>query len=214
MDNKPKLLDSAVENPLWIVFLGACPALASTTGLLPALAMGIAVIVIMLVSGLILSALRNVIPQSAKIPAGLLVTAFITGAVQMLMSAFLPKAAQNISLYIAVLAVDLLICGSAVDYSANNKAASAAWDSLIWGLRFLVVLIVTALIREVFGSAQIAGLAIPFMEDFTVPVLTKAPGGFFVLAVVCAIFSSCRPLNRENASGHFASDAAGKSENA
>ena len=72
----------------------------------------------------------------------------------------------------------------------------------------------TALIREVFGSAQIAGLAIPFMEDFTVPVLTKAPGGFFVLAVVCAIFSSCRPLNRENAAGHFAADAAGKSENA
>lgn len=213
MDNKPKILDCAAENPLWIVFLGACPALAATTGVLPALAMGIAVLLVMLISGIILSALHKLIPQQAKIPAGILVVAFIAAAVQMLMSAFLPKISQTISLYIAVLAVDLLIYAGAADY-AELTIGENVTNSLIWGVRFLVVLLATGLIREVFGSAAFAGLSIPFMKDFAIAVLNKAPGGFFILAIVCAIFSSFRPLKCEKASAGFACEAAGKSENA
>ena len=140
MDNKPKLLDSAVENPLWIVFLGACPALASTTGLLPALAMGIAVIVIMLVSGLILSALRNVIPGFLAIPVFVAIILVLVYVLELVAGKVFKK---SLGFWFPVIALNSAVLGLAVN-TLELDFVSAIFTALGSGLGFLLALFVFA----------------------------------------------------------------------
>jgi len=198
----------AVKNdPSWILFLGACPALAASAGVKTALGMGIAVLVLMVLSTLVLSALRKCIPACAKIPATALVAAFLAAAVQMLMGAFLPKVAQTVPAYIAVLAVDLLVF-AAGDNAADSKLGSALGYSVKCAVCFIVVVVITAVIREALGAGEFFGMEIPFLAEYNIPVLAKAPGAFFVLAIVAAIAKNVKAPEQKN--GFAAKAAAGK----
>ena len=194
------------KDPSWILFLGACPALAASAGVRTALGMGAAVIVLMILSALVLSALRKCIPACAKIPAAVLVVAFLAAAVQLLLGAFLPKVAQALPVYAAVLAVDLLVF-AAGENALENKVGKSVCYASRWGIYFLVVVAVTAVIREVFGAGEFFGMEIPFLCDHTVDVLAKAPGAFFVLAIVAAIAKNVKAPGLEEG---FAFKAAGK----
>ena len=174
------------KDPSWILFLGACPALAASAGVKTALGMGAAVLVLTVLSALVLCALRRFIPSCVKLAAALLVAAFLAAAVQMLMGAFLPKAAQAIPMYLAVLAVDMLIF-AAGENASDVKLGAAVLDSVKVSVYFAVVVVITAVIREVFGAGEFFGMEIPFLSQYSVPVLAKAPGAFFVLAIVAAM---------------------------
>ena len=179
--SEKKLCCVIAENPLLILFLGACTAMGATTTLLGAVAMGVAALIVMVLSSLVITALKNVIPQCARIPAVVIVVTGFVSIVQMLMNALLPEVYQMLGIYLAVAAVDLLIFGTA-DESCVVRAGKN-------GLRFLVILVVMGLVREVLGNGSVAGFDIPFLADYTIPVMAKAPGGFVVYSFVAAVVS-------------------------
>jgi len=179
--SEKKLCCVIAENPLLILFLGACTAMGATTTLLGAVAMGVAALIVMVLSALVITALKKVIPACARIPAVVIIVTGFVSIVQMLMNAFLPEIYQMLGIYVAVAAVDLLIFGTA-DESCVVRAVKN-------GLRFLVILVIMGLIREVLGSGSVAGFDIPFLADYTIPVMTKAPGGFVVYSILAAVVS-------------------------
>lgn len=179
--SEKKLCCVIAENPLLILFLGACTAMGATTTLLGAVAMGVAALVVMVLSALVITALKKVIPECARIPAVVIIVTGFVSIVQMLMNAFLPEIYQMLGIYVAVAAVDLLIFGTA-DESCVVRAVKN-------GLRFLVILVIMGLVREVLGSGSVAGFDIAFLADYTIPVMTKAPGGFVVYSVLAAVIS-------------------------
>ena len=179
--SEKKLCCVIAENPLLILFLGACTAMGATTTLLGAVAMGVAALVVMVLSALVITALKKVIPECARIPAVVIIITGFVSIVQMLMNAFLPEIYQMLGIYVAVAAVDLLIFGTA-DESCVVRAVKN-------GLRFLVILVIMGLVREVLGSGSVAGFDIAFLADYTIPVMTKAPGGFVVYSILAAVIS-------------------------
>ena len=179
--SEKKLCCVIAENPLLILFLGACTAMGATTTLLGAVAMGVAAIIVMVLSALVITALKKVIPECARIPAVVIIVTGFVSIVQMLMNAFLPEIYQMLGIYVAVAAVDLLIFGTA-DESCVVRAVKN-------GLRFLVILVIMGLVREVLGSGSVAGFDIAFLADYTIPVMTKAPGGFVVYSILAAVIS-------------------------
>jgi electron transport complex protein RnfE len=179
--SEKKLCCVIAENPLLILFLGACTAMGATTTLLGAVAMGVAALVVMVLSALVITALKKVIPECARIPAVVIIVTGFVSIVQMLMNAFLPEIYQMLGIYVAVAAVDLLIFGTA-DESCVVRAVKN-------GLRFLVILVIMGLVREVLGSGSVAGFDIAVLADYTIPVMTKAPGGFVVYSILAAVIS-------------------------
>ena len=179
--SEKKLCCVIAENPLLILFLGACTAMGATTTLLGAVAMGVAALIVMVLSALVITALKKGIPECARIPAVVIIVTGFVSIVQMLMNAFLPEIYQMLGIYVAVAAVDLLIFGTA-DESCVVRAVKN-------GLRFLVILVIMGLVREVLGSGSVAGFDIAFLADYSIPVMTKAPGGFVVYSILAAVIS-------------------------
>ena len=190
--NSPKLLEAIGANPVLVLFLGACPALALTADVRSALAIGLAVLAVMLLSSLVIGALRKLIPQSARLATGVLVTAAFASAADMLMNAYLPGTYKMMSLYLAVVAVDLLAFGSA-ENAAKIGLGKGLANALLTGIYFTVVVLVVAAVRELFGAGSFAGNEIAFLKDHAVPLLSQASGGFMILAFAAAVVNKlCR----------------------
>lgn len=190
--NSPKLLEAIGANPVLVLFLGACPALALTADVRSALAIGLAVLAVMLLSSLVIGALRKLIPQSARLAAGVLVTAAFASAADMLMNAYLPGTYKMMSLYLAVVAVDLLAFGSA-ENAAKTGLGKGLANALLTGICFTVVVLVVAAVRELFGAGSFAGNEIAFLKDHAVPLLSQASGGFMILAFAASVVNKlCR----------------------
>lgn len=190
--NSPKLLEAIGANPVLVLFLGACPALALTADVRSALAIGLAVLAVMLLSSLVIGALRKLMPQSARLAAGVLVTAAFASAADMLMNAYLPGTYKMMSLYLAVVAVDLLAFGSA-ENAAKAGLGKGLANALLTGIYFTVVVLVVAAVRELFGAGSFAGNEIAFLKDHAVPLLSQASGGFMILAFAAAVVNKlCR----------------------
>ena len=182
-----ELKKNVAGNALLILLLGACPAMGATTTVLGAAGIGIAVLAVMLLSCILLTVLKKAIPECARVPAAVLVIAGFASLVQMVMNAFLPEMYQLMGVYAAVVAVDLLVFGVVEE---NNASVAAAIKT---GLRFVVIVLIMGVIREVLGSASIAGVELAFLANYKIPLLTKAPGGFIVLAIVAGVVSKLHP---------------------
>lgn len=208
---KPKgsLRRAVSDNPVLILFLGACPAMAQTTSVLAALGMGAAVLAVLLLSGIVISALRRVIPEQVKLPAYVIIIAAVVSIVQMLMNAFLPRVYQMLGVYLAVTAVDLLVFDRAETCAGERGIGAAVADSLAVGLGFAAALACMAAVRELFGSGTFAGLSVPFLETHKISLLTRAPGGFLVFSLFAAIVNARRPAGCGAARKGLARAAAG-----
>lgn len=190
--NSPKLLEAIGANPVLVLFLGACPALALTADVRSALAIGLAVLAVMLLSSLVMGALSKLIPQGARLAAGVLVTAAFASAADMLMNAYLPGTYKMMGLYLAVVAVDLLAFGSA-ENAAKASLGKGLANALLTGIYFTVVVLVVAAVRELFGAGSFAGNEIAFLKDHAVPLLSQASGDFMILAFAAAVVNKlCR----------------------
>ena len=183
-----ELKKNVAGNALLILLLGACPAMGATTTVLGAVGIGIAVLAVMLLSCILLTALKKAIPECARVPAAVLVIAGFASLVQMVMNAFLPEVYQMTGIYLAVAAVNLLVFGTGEDAGKGSVGAAVA-DALKTGLRFVVILAIMGAVREVLGEGSFAGMDIPFLQNYTIPVLTKAPGGFIVYSILAAVVS-------------------------
>ena len=134
------------ENPVLVLFLGACPAMAASTSVISALGMGAAVLVVMLLSNMLIYALHNAIPKSARLSANILIITAVVSAVQMLMNALLPNVYQMLGVYLAVVAVDLMVYSSAED-AVERSFGKSIVNSLLTGLGFAAAMFVMAAVR-------------------------------------------------------------------
>ena len=178
-----------IENPVLILVLGTCPTLATSTSIISAVSMGLAATIVLICSNVVISALRNVIPDVVRIPCYIVVIAGFVTAVQLLLQAFLPDIYDMLGVYLALIVVNCIILGRAEMFARKNGVLDSAIDGLGMGLGFLLALFVMAFIREVFGAGSFAGIEIPFMQAIKIPVLTKAPGGFLVYGIVIAVMN-------------------------
>ena len=180
-----------LENPVLVLVLGTCPTLAMTNSIVSALGMGIAATIVLICSNVVISALRNVIPATVRIPSYIVIIAGFVTAVQLVMHAYLPSLYDMMGVYLALIVVNCIILGRAEMFASKNSVVDSAFDGLGMGLGFLLALFAMALIREVIGAATFAGYPIPFFNEkgYYLSILTKAPGGFLVYGILIAIIN-------------------------
>lgn len=176
-----------LENPVFVLILGTCPTLATTTTLIGAIGMGLAATAVLICSNAVISLLRKVIPDSVRIPCYIVIIAGFVTLVQMFIHGFLPALYDMLGVYLALITVNCIILGRAEMFAGKNSVGKSMLDGIGMGLGFTLALISMALIREVFGAGTFFGLTVPFLSDYKIELLTKAPGGFMVYGIMIAV---------------------------
>ena len=189
------------ENPVLVLILGTCPTLAVTNNVFGAFGMGIAAMLVLICSNFLISLLRKVIPDNVRIPCYIVIIAGFVTVVQMLVHAFFPDLYEMLGVYLALIVVNCIILGRAEMFASKNSVGKSVLDGVGMGIGFTLALCAIAIIREVFGAASFAGIAIPFLEPYKIEFLVKAPGGMVVyglmIALVCAITAGKAPMKKE-----------------
>ena len=183
------------ENPVLVLVLGTCPTLAQTTSVMNALYMGIAATIVLLCSNMAISALRKIIPDTVRIPCYIVVIAAFVTIVQLLMHAYMIEAYDMMGVFLSLIVVNCIILGRAEMFARKNTVIDSALDGLGMGIGFLIALLCMAIIREVFGVGSFAGIEIPFLVDYKIPLLAQAPGGFLVFGILIAIVNKVSAKN-------------------
>ncbi len=175
------------ENPTFVLMLGMCPTLAVTTSAMNGLGMGLTTMVVLTLSNLIISLLRNIIPNRVRIPAFIVIIASFVTAVQLLLQAYIPALNKSLGVYIPLIVVNCIILGRAESYAYSNPAIASLFDGLGMGLGFTFALTCIGAVRELLGAGELFGFAL--MPDSFVPIriFGQAPGAFFVLAALVAL---------------------------
>ncbi|MDR2166649.1 MAG: electron transport complex subunit RsxE [Clostridiales bacterium] len=179
------------ENPVYTSALALCPTLAVTVTAVNGLGMGIATTAVLTASCLLVSLLRNVIPNAVRIPIFILICASFTTVVQFLLQAYLPALNDALGMFIALIAINCIILARMESFSSKNPALNTTFDAIGMGLGFTLALIIIGIIREFIGGGAFLGFALPEAFPRTT-VLALPPGGFFVLAFVIVIFTKFR----------------------
>ncbi len=177
------------ENPTFRLVLGMCPTLAVTTSLENALGMGVAATFVLLCSNSVISALRNVIPATVRIPSYIVIIAAFVTIVDLLIQAFAPALAQSLGIFIPLIVVNCIILGRAEAYASKNSVLYSAADGIGMGLGFTLALSVIAMIREFIGSGSITlwgSLALTNLHSHTVVLFVLPAGGFVTLGLILA----------------------------
>ena len=181
------------ENPVLVLVLGTCPTLAVSTSVISALSMGLAATAVLVCSNIVISLLRKVIPDTVRIPCYIVVIAAFVTAVQMILQSEAPEIYEMLGVYLALIVVNCIILGRAEMYARKNGVIDSALDGLGMGIGFLLALVAMATIREVLGAGSFAGIEIPFMVDYKIPLFVQAPGGFLVYGILIAIVNAIGP---------------------
>ncbi len=187
------------ENPVFVLVLGTCPTLATTSSASGALAMGLATAAVLLLSNIIISLLRNLIPATVRIPCYIVIIAGFVTLVQLLMHAYLPDMYELLGIYLALITVNCIILGRAEMFAGKNGVLPAALDGAGMGLGFTLALLAMASVREIFGGGTFFGAKIPFISNYKVEFLIKAPGGFLVFGLILALVNAitkCRAIKK------------------
>ena len=187
------------ENPTFVLMLGMCPTLAVTTSAINGLGMGLSTTVVLVLSNMLISMLRKVIPDSVRMPAFIVVVASFVTIVQFLLEGFVPSLYDSLGLYIPLIVVNCIILGRAEAYAAKNGPIESAFDGIGMGLGFTVGLTCIAIVRELIGGGSFFGMEI-IPEDFHVTIIGLAPGAFFVLACLTALQNKFKAPSATNGS--------------
>lgn len=174
------------ENPVLVLVLGTCPTLATSTNVINALGMGAAATLVLICSNILISALRNIIPDKVRIPCYIVLIAGLVTSVQIIVKAYTPALNDALGIYLPLIAVNCIILGRAEMFASKNKVIDSAADGLGMGIGFTLALFLMAAIREVFGNGTFCGMELPLLSDNHISILTMAPGGFFVLGLLIA----------------------------
>ena len=169
--------------------------MASSSDIRAALGMGAAVLVSMLLSSIVISALHKIIPAYAKLPAYLMIITGFVSLISMFMQAHFPIVVEMLGVHLATLAVSAVIYRDAEEVADHNNESTSIKTALVTGVFFTVVMVVCALIREVLGNATIWGQPIAFLEDYKISAIAGAFGGYLVLAIVMAVINKITGLH-------------------
>ncbi|MEE1005866.1 MAG: electron transport complex subunit E [Acutalibacteraceae bacterium] len=174
------------ENPVLRLVLGTCPTLAVTTAAINGIGMGLAATMVLICSNLVISLLRNVIPDKVRIPAYITIIAGFVSVVQMLVKAFLPDIDKALGIYLPLIVVNCIILARAEMFASKNSVVPSVLDGLGMGIGFTAVLTLMGAIRELLGAGTIFSL--PVTANFISPMIVflLPPGGFFVFGMLVA----------------------------
>lgn len=187
------------ENPTLVLMLGMCPTLAVTTSCMNGFGMGVSTLVVLVMSNLVISALRKVIPDAVRLPAYIVIVASLVTVVELLMEAYVPDIYDALGIYIPLIVVNCIILGRAEAYASKNPPLLSAMDGLGMGLGFTISLSVIGLIRELLGAGTVFGMQVMPSAYKPIAIIIKAPGAFLVQAVLVIIMNSLKIKNRANA---------------
>lgn len=192
------------ENPTFVLMLGMCPTLAVTTSAINGIGMGLATTAVLVMSNLMISALRKVIPNGVRMPAYIVIVASFVTIVELLLHAYVKSVYDALGLYIPLIVVNCIILGRAESYAAKNKVIPSIFDGLGMGLGFTIGLVCIGAIRELIGAGTCFGMQILPESYEGVSIFILAPGAFLVLAFLCAIQNK---LGLKGANRHVKEDA-------
>lgn len=180
------------ENPTFVLTLGMCPTLAVTTSAMNGLGMGLTTAVVLMMSNLIISLLRKIIPDRVRIPAFIVIIATFVTVLQLLLEAYLPSLNDSLGVYIPLIVVNCIILGRAEAYAYSHPAIPSMFDGLGMGLGFSFALTCIGAVREILGAGELFGVQV--MPDSYTPItiFSLAPGAFFVLATLVAIMNTVK----------------------
>ena len=193
MNFKKQLKDGLItQNPALVQLIGMCPLLAITTSLFNGIGMGIAVVLILTCSNVVIAALRKIIPNKVRIACFIVVIAGFVTMVDLLIQGFVPALSESLGLFIPLIVVNCVILGRAEAFSSKNGIGASALDGIFQGIGYTWVLLAMCIIREFLGKGAFGGGVLGangvqiFPSDFGVGMLTLPVGGFLVLAALIA----------------------------
>ncbi|MBQ7631335.1 MAG: electron transport complex subunit E [Paludibacteraceae bacterium] len=176
------------ENPTFVLVLGMCPTLATTTSAINGMSMGLATMFVLVCSNVVISLLKNLIPDKVRIPAFIVVIATFVTMVQLVMQAYLPGIYDVLGLFIPLIVVNCIVLGRAEAFAAKNSVGLSALDGLGMGLGFTCALTILGAIRELLGTGTCFGLSI-FPDNYGALIFVLAPGAFIALAYLMVIIN-------------------------
>ncbi|HIQ73423.1 MAG TPA: electron transport complex subunit E [Candidatus Cottocaccamicrobium excrementipullorum] len=188
------------ENPIFVQMLGLCPTLAVTTSATNGLGMGLSTTAVLVAANLLISALRNIIPERVRLPGEIVVVASLVTVVDMLMEGFVPSLYSALGIYIPLIVVNCIILGRAEAYAMKNKPLVSAFDGIGMGLGFTIALVLIGAFRELLGAGTIFGAQILPSSFPNISIFILAPGAFFVLSVLTAIQNKLKLPSATNGS--------------
>ena len=187
------------ENPTLVLMLGMCPTLAVTTSAVNGFGLGVSTLVVLVMSNLVISALRKMIPDDVRLPAYIVIVASLVTVVELLMEAYVPSIYSALGIYIPLIVVNCIILGRAEAYASKNPPLLSAMDGLGMGLGFTVSLSIIGFIRELLGAGTVFGVQVMPAAYKPIAIFIKAPGAFLVLAFLVIIMNALKIKNRADA---------------
>ncbi|TDN99858.1 electron transport complex subunit RsxE [Sunxiuqinia elliptica] len=176
------------ENPVFVLLLGMCPTLGVTSSAFNGLGMGLATTFVLVMSNLVISLVKNVIPSKVRIPSFIVIIAAFVTVVELTMQAYLPSLFESLGLFIPLIVVNCLVLGRAEAFASKNNLVSSLVDGLGMGLGFSFALTLLGAAREFLGSGKIFDITI-FPEDYGMLLFVLAPGAFIVLGYLIALIN-------------------------
>ena len=191
--NQLKVLWNGIikENPTFVLLLGMCPTLGTTSSALNGMSMGLATMAVLIFSNLIISLIKNLVPDMVRIPSFIVVIASLVTILQMCIKAFAPEIDKSLGLFIPLIVVNCIILGRAEAFAAKNGPLSSVMDGIGMGLGFTLGLTLLGAVRELLGTGKIFSLTI-FPDSYGALVFVLAPGAFIALGFLIAIVNKLK----------------------
>ena len=192
MNNFKVLMNGIVkENPTFVLLLGMCPTLGTTSSAINGMGMGLATMFVLVCSNVAISAIKNLIPDMVRIPSYIVVIASFVTLLQMVMQAYVPSLYKTLGLFIPLIVVNCIVLGRAEAFAAKNSPLPALFDGLGIGLGFTIALTLLGSVRELLGTGKVFGFTL-FPEDYGVLFFILAPGAFIALGYLIAIVNKLK----------------------
>lgn len=190
MNKSLKILLNGIikENPIFVLLLGMCPTLATTSSAINGMSMGLATMFVLICSNAVISLLKNVIPDMVRIPAFIVVIATFVTIIEMMMNAYVPALADSLGIFIPLIVVNCIVLGRAESFASKNGVLSSIFDGVGIGLGFTLALSLLGASRELLGTGKIFSLKI-YPEQYGSLIFVLAPGAFIVLGYLIALFN-------------------------
>lgn len=193
MNNNLKILLNGLikENPTFVLLLGMCPTLGTTSSAINGMSMGLATTFVLICSNIVISLIKNLVPDKVRIPAYIVVIAAFVTMVEMIMQAYVPSLYASLGLFIPLIVVNCIVLGRAEAFAAKNKVVPSMFDGLGIGLGFTCALTLLGSVRELLGTGKVFSCAI-YPENYGMLVFVLAPGAFIALGFLIALVNKLR----------------------
>lgn len=189
MNNFKVLVNGIIkENPTFVLLLGMCPTLGTTSSALNGMSMGIATMCVLIVSNFIISLIKKLIPDAVRIPAYIVVIASLVTVLQMVIKAYAPEIDKSLGLFIPLIVVNCIILGRAESFAAKNGPVASIFDGIGIGLGFTLGLTALGAVRELLGTGAIFGVNL-WGEQYGMLMFVLAPGAFLALGYLIVLFN-------------------------